>query len=64
MSDRYKCEFLSYSSYVDDFISDAKNGIYKCENFAQHVEQDRFPEIHIGLIGGMWRWYDRYSFEN
>ncbi|CAL2046805.1 unnamed protein product [Caenorhabditis brenneri] len=42
MSDRYKY---------------AVNGIYKGENFAQQVEQNRFPAINLGSIGGIPRWY-------
>ncbi|CAL2046804.1 unnamed protein product [Caenorhabditis brenneri] len=41
MSDRYKY---------------AINGIYKCENFAEQVEQNRFPENELGSLGGISGW--------
>ncbi|CAL2046801.1 unnamed protein product [Caenorhabditis brenneri] len=47
MSDRYKY---------------AINGIYKCENFAEQVEQNRFPEYELGSLGGIAGWYEILNF--
>ncbi|CAL2046806.1 unnamed protein product [Caenorhabditis brenneri] len=35
----------------------ARNGIYKCENFAQHLERNSFPEYELRSIGGISGWY-------
>ncbi|CAL2046800.1 unnamed protein product [Caenorhabditis brenneri] len=37
---------------MSDRFKYAMNGIYKCDNFTEQVEQNRFPEIFIGAIEG------------
>ncbi|CAL2046820.1 unnamed protein product [Caenorhabditis brenneri] len=33
------------------------NGVYQCENFAEHARQDNFPRVPIGSAGGIDGWY-------
>ena len=61
MSDRYKCEFLPLPVANYKIVLDAINGIYKCDNFAEQVEQNHFPEIYIGVLANIPRWYEVYS---
>ncbi|CAL2046794.1 unnamed protein product [Caenorhabditis brenneri] len=37
---------------MSDRFKYAMNGIYKCDNFAEQLEQNRFPEAYIGAIRG------------
>ncbi|CAL2046802.1 unnamed protein product [Caenorhabditis brenneri] len=57
MSDRYKCKCPFSSAPNFKIVKDARNGIYKCERFAQHVERNNFSAIYIASIGGIWRWH-------
>nr|ACI49011.1 hypothetical protein Cbre_JD02.010 [Caenorhabditis brenneri] len=36
------------------------NGVYRCENFAQYVENNDFPEFPIGSAIGLDGWYIKF----
>ncbi|CAL2046799.1 unnamed protein product [Caenorhabditis brenneri] len=41
----------------------ALNGIYTCENFAEHFAANNFPEHHLGTVGGIDDWYLIFKLE-
>ncbi|EGT32013.1 hypothetical protein CAEBREN_09759 [Caenorhabditis brenneri] len=59
MSERFKCEFQKFPYSILPFIfSDAKNGICRVENFAEHLAAGTFPRIELGRLCGM-NWYSK-----
>ncbi|CAL2034419.1 unnamed protein product [Caenorhabditis brenneri] len=40
------------------------NGVYRCENFAQYVENDDFPEFPIGSALGLDGWYIKFRISD